>query len=160
LPDGWSGSTATVLSLQTAISGKVAPPGVILPWSTMCKAINDALNSRFLEVETGGPVSWPCEAQSAAAVELRLPTTATAGTGSGDSKPGANLESAIAQASLDGAAFVALADAMADVQATVAAYGTPLIFKVSVEAQGLPPEARKALRSELAKAVGEFTEPG
>jgi hypothetical protein len=35
------------------------------------------------------------------------------------------------------------------------AYGTPLIFKVSVEAQGLPPEARKALRSELAKAVGE-----
>ena len=160
LPDGWSGSTATVLSLQTAISGKVAPPGVILPWSTMCKAINDALNSRFLEVETGGPVSWPCEAQSAAAVELRLPTTATAGTGSGDSKPGANLESAIAQASLDGAALVALADVMADVQATVAAYGTPLIFKVSVEAQGLPPEARKALRSELAKAVGEFTEPG
>jgi hypothetical protein len=61
---------------------------------------------------------------------------------------------------LDGAAIVALADAMADVQATVAAYGTPLIFKVSVEAQGLPPEARKALRSELAKAVGEFTEPG
>jgi len=43
---------------------------------------------------------------------------------------------------------------------TVAAYGTPLIFKVSVEARGLPPEARKALRSELAKAVGEFTEPG
>jgi hypothetical protein len=51
------------------------------------------------------PASWPCEAQSAAAVELRLPTTATAGTGSGDSKPGANLESAIAQASLDGAAL-------------------------------------------------------
>ena len=25
---------------------------------------------------------------------------------------------------------------------------------------GLPPEARRALRSELAKAVGEFTEPG
>ena len=154
LPDGWSGSAATALSLQTAISAKVAPPGVILPWSTVCKAINDALNSRFLEVAAGGPVSWPCEAQSAAAVEFRLPTTATTGTAGGAGQPPAS-EFAIAQASLDGAAIVALADAMADVQATVAAYGTPLIFKVSVEAQGLPPEARKALRSELAKAVGE-----
>jgi hypothetical protein len=87
---------------------------VTLPWSIVFRAINDALNSRFLEVVPGGPVSWPCEAQSAAAVEFRLP----------------------------------------------AAYGTSLIFKVSVEAKGLPPEARKALRSELAKAVGEFTEPG
>jgi hypothetical protein len=159
LPDGWSGSAATALSLQTAISAKVTPPGVILPWSTVCKAINDALNSRFLELAPGGPVSWPCEAQSAAAVEFRLPTTATTGTAGGAGQPPAS-ELAIAQGSLDGAAIVALADAMADVQATVAAYGTPLIFKVSVEAQGLPPEARKALRSELAKAVGEFTEPG
>jgi hypothetical protein len=163
LPDGWSGSSATALSLQTAISAKVAPSGATLPWSTLCKAINDALNSRFLEVVPGGPVSWPCEAQSAAVVEFRLPTI-------GDSKPAgppgfgetpqANVEPAIAQASLDGAALVALADAMADVQAAVAAYGTPLIFKVSVEAKGLPPEARNALRSELAKAVGEFTESG
>ena len=83
LPDGWSGSAATALSLQTAISAKVAPPGVILPWSTVCKAINDALNSRFLEVAAGGPVSWPCEAQSAAAVEFRLPTTATTSTAGG-----------------------------------------------------------------------------
>jgi hypothetical protein len=131
LPDGWSGSTATALSFQTAISAKVARPGVILPWSTVCKAINDALNSRFLEVAAGGPVSWPCEAQSAAAVEFRLPTTATTGTAGGAGQPPA-LELAIAQGSLDGAAIVALADAMADVLATVAAYGTPLIFKVSV----------------------------
>jgi hypothetical protein len=156
LLDGWSGSTATALSLQTAISAKVAPPGVIMPWSTVCKAINDALNSRFLEVEPGGPVSWPCEAQSAAAVEFRLPMTAATSTVGGAGQPRAS-EFAIAQASLDGAAIVALADAMADVQATVAAYGTSLIFKVSVEAQGLPPEARKALRNELAKAVEEFT---
>jgi hypothetical protein len=73
---------ATALSLQTAISAKVAPPRVTLPWSTLCKAINNALNSRFLEVVAGGPVSWPCEAQSAAAVEFRLPTT-----GSGISRP-------------------------------------------------------------------------
>jgi hypothetical protein len=71
-----------------------------------------------------------------------------------------NVQPAIAQAWLDGAALVALADAMADVQATVAAYGTTLIFKVSVEAKGLPPEGRKALRSELAKAVVEFVEAG
>jgi hypothetical protein len=85
--------------------------------------------------------------------------TATTTTAGGGGQPSAS-EFAIAQASLDGTAIVALADAMADVQATVAAYGTPLIFKVSVEAPGLPPEARKALRSELNKAVGEFTEPG
>jgi hypothetical protein len=34
---------------------------------------------------------------------------------------------------------------------------TPLIFKVSVEAQRLLPEGRKALRSELSKAAREFT---
>lgn len=94
--------------------------------------------------------------QSAAAVEFRLPMTAATSTVGGAGQPRAS-EFAIAQASLDGAAIVALADAMADVQATVAAYGTSLIFKVSVEAQGLPPEARKALRNELAKAVEEFT---
>jgi len=32
-----------------------------------------------------------------------------------------------------------------------------LIFKGSVEAQRLPPEGRKALRSELSKAAREFT---
>jgi hypothetical protein len=168
LPDGWSGGIASALSLQTAISAKVAPPGTILPWTTVCKAINDSLNSRFLELVPNGPVSWPCEAHSAAAVQFRLPTTATAGAGSGGSdasvspgfgeKPQASVEPAIARASLDGAALVALADAMADVQAAVAAYGTPLIFKVSVEAKGLPPEARKALRAELTKAVGGFAE--
>jgi len=166
LPDGWSGGTATALSLQTAISSKVAPSGVTLPWSVVFRAINDALNSRFLEVVPGGPVSWPCEAQSAAAVEFRLPAMPAAGVGGGQNemaippgfgeKPQAKVESAIAQARLDGAALVALADAMADVQATVAAYGTPLIFKVSVEADGLPPDARKALRDELAKAAAEF----
>jgi hypothetical protein len=165
LPDGWSDGTTTALSLQTAISAKVAPPGVTLPWSTAFRAINDALNSRFLEVVPGGPVSWPCEAQSAAAVEFRLPAVGTGSGGNGAAvptgfgeKPQENV--AIAQASLGGAALVALADAMADVQATVAAYGTTLIFKVSVEAKGLPPEGRKALRSELAKAVAEFVEAG
>jgi hypothetical protein len=170
LPDGWSGGTATALSLQTALSANVAPAGVTLPWSTVFRAINDALNSRFLEVVPGGSVSWPCEAQSAAAVEFRLPTTAAASTGIDNSGPTAPLgvsdkshamaEPPIAQASLDGAALVALADAMADVQASVAAYGTPLAFKVSVEAKGLPPEAQKALRTELAKAVGEFAGHG
>ena len=101
-------------------------------------------------------MSWPCEAQSAAAVEFRLPTTSTTSAAGGAGQPAAS-EFAIAEASLDGAAIVALADATADVQATVAAYGTPLIFKVSVEAQGLPPEGRKALRSELSKAAREFT---
>jgi hypothetical protein len=170
LPDGWSDGTATALSLQTALSAKVAPAGVTLPWSTVSRAINDALNSRFLETIPGGPVAWPCEAQSAAAVEFRLPTMATVGTGGEGSgvavppgfsqQPQTALEPPIAQASLDGAALVALADAMADVQASVAAYGTPLIFKISVEAKGLPPEAQKALRSELAKAVGEFASLG
>jgi hypothetical protein len=138
----------------------------MLPWSNVSKAINDALNSRFLEVVPGGPVSWPCEAQSAAGVEFRLPTISKPATGGGVSdsvQPFQLSEKAlvsfvppIAHASLDGAALVALADAMADVQASVAAYGTPLVFNVSVEAKGLPPEAQKVLRAELAKAAGEF----
>jgi hypothetical protein len=121
----------------------------------------------FIEVVPGGPVLWPCEAQSAAAVAFRLPTASTGTSDNGAAvptgfgeKPQASMEPAIAAASLDGAALVALADAMADVQATVAAYGTALIFRVSVEAKGLPPAARKALRSELAKAASEFVEAG
>jgi hypothetical protein len=169
LPDGWSGGTATALSLQTAISAKIAPSGVTLPWSVMFRAINDALNSHFLEVVPGGPASWPCEAQSAAAMEFLLPTMAAVdGGGSSndtaappgfDQKPHAKADLAIARARLDSAELVALADALADVQATVALYGSALIFNVSVEAEGLPPDARKALRAALAKAVEGFEHP-
>ena len=149
------GSTATALSLQTAISAKVAPPGVIMPWSTVCKAINDALNSRFLEVEPGGPVSWPCEDRA-----RRQWSFACHDSGHQHgrrSRPASSVGIRHRPGLVGWRRDIALADAMADVQATVAAYGTSLIFKVSVEAQGLPPEARKALRNELAKAVEEFT---
>ncbi len=74
LPDAWTGGMATALSLLTAVSAKLAPHGVLLPWTVLCRSINDALNTRFLEVVPTGPVSWPCEAQSAAKVEFRLPT--------------------------------------------------------------------------------------
>ena len=169
LPDGWSDGVATALSLLTAVSAKLAPPGVLLPWTVLCRAINDALNSRFLEVVPNGPVPWPCEAQSAATVRFHLPEMAvlsgdgSTGTGKGFSlgeKSQQSVEPPIAEARLDSAAFIALADALADVQAAVAGYGTPLIFKVSVEAAGLPPDARQALRSELAKAAGEFATAG
>ena len=69
------------------------------------------------------------------------------------------LEVPVAEARLDTAGLAALADALADVQEAVAGYGVPSIFKVSVEAPGLPPSARQTVRSELAKAAAEFAEP-
>ena len=174
LPDGWSDGTATALSLLTAVSAKLVPPGVLLPWPVLCRAIDDALNSRFLEVVPNGPVPWPCEAQSAAKVEFRLPTAGAAGVaatsagGGGDAakhpSPGfgeptqPTVEAPVAAARLDSAGLVALAEALADVQAAVAAYGTPLIFRVTVEAPGLPPAARQALRRELAKTATAFAD--
>jgi hypothetical protein len=165
LPDGWSDGVATALSLLTAVSAKLAPPGVLPPWPVLCRAVNDALNSRFLEVVPDGPVPWPCEAQSAARVRFCLPAMAvatdnsTGGTGKNGSfaeRAQSGIEPPIAAGRLDSADLIALAEALADVQAAVAGYGTPLVFKVSVEAAGLPPDARHALRSELAKATEAF----
>ncbi len=45
------------------------------------------------------------------------------------------------------------------VQAAVAAYGTPLTFRVTVDAPGLPPGVQETLRSEMAKAAAAFAEP-
>ena len=172
LPDGRSDGVATALSLLTAVSAKLTPPGVLLPWTVLCRAINDALNSRFLEVVPDGPVPWPCEAQSAAKVEFRLPAAGAAGVGATSSGGGgeaakqpfsgfgegaqATVEAPVAVARLDSAGLVALADALADVRAAVAAYGIPLTFLVTVEAPALPPAARQALRGELTTVAGEF----
>ena len=175
LPDAWSGGVATALTLHNAASARFAPQGVMLPWPVLCRAINDALNSRYLEVAEGGPVPWPCEAQSAAKVEFRLPTMATMGAGGHASAGGTStgkapseglgeppqmpVKAPIAVAVLDSAGLAALADALADVQATVAGYGTALTFRVSVEAEGLPPDARQGLRNELAKVSDQFVLP-
>lgn len=157
------------MALHNAASEKFAPPGTILPWSVLCKAVNDALNSRYLEVVPGGPVEWPCEAQSAAKVQFCLPTNEpmddTVGGGDGGvykpnggmgEKPQTPLKPPIAAAKLDSAGLMALADALADVQAVVAGYGVSLTFSVSVEGDGLPPEARQTLRTELAKVAEGF----
>lgn len=172
LPDAWSGGAATALALHNAASAKFAPTGTMLPWAAFCKAVNDALNTRYLEVTPGSPVSWPCEAQGAARVEFRLPVARTEGAadhaagasarGGAEAFPGlgddprVQAEAPVAVARLDSAGLAALADALADVQAAVAGYGTPLVFRVSVEAAGLPAGARQLLRSELARAVEEF----
>jgi hypothetical protein len=167
LPDAWSGDKATLLALQNAASAKFAPAAAVLPWLVVSKAVNDALNARYLELVPGGAVAWPCEAQAAALVEVRLPTAGAAQGASGSSAPGdgvpgfaeprpTGFDPGIAEAKLDSGGLTALADALADVQAEVAAYGTTLVFRVSVEAAGLPPDARVRLRAELAKAVPEF----
>jgi hypothetical protein len=166
IPDAWTDGSTSALALHNAASAKFAPAGVMLPWSVLCKAVNDALNTRYLEMVPGGPVPWPCEAQSAAAVAFRLPVQGSAagpdlGVG-GAPGPGfamphpTPLEAPVAEARLDTAGLAALADALADVQEAVAGYGVPLVFKVSVEAPGLPLNARQAVRGELAKAVAEF----
>ena len=168
LPDAWTNGMTTALSLHTAVSAKLAPTGVMLPWIALCKSINAALYSRYLEAVPGS-MPWPCDPQSAATVEFRLPKVETAGGTVGDGpdieKPSPTgfketaqngVEPPIAVACLDSAGFAALADALADVQGAVAGYGTPLIFKVSVEATGLPPNARQLLRDELIKAAKAF----
>ena len=133
----------------------------------LCRTINDALNSRFLELVPSGSVPRPCEAQSAARAEFRLPAAGAAGADTGargkprlgfGEPPTPPVETLVATARLDSAGLVALADALADVQAAVAAYGTPLTFQVTVEAPGMPPAAQQTLRGELAEAAAAFAD--
>lgn len=171
LPDAWANGVTTALSLYTAVSAKLAPMGVMLPWVALCKSINAALYSRYL-VAVPGSMPWPCDPQSAATVEFRLPKAETSGASVGSDQdigkaappgfkePAHNgVEPPIAVACLDSAGLAALADALADVQGAVAGYGTPLTFRVSVEVTGLPPNARQLLRDELVKAAEAFSVP-
>lgn len=164
LPDAWSEGQTTALSLWNAASERFAPPGVTLPWKSISTTITNALNSRYIVTAPGGAVPWPCEAHSAASVSFLLPSAAelevlSSGPGrqgSGFTPANLAIDAPVAMAVLDSAALSMLADAIVDVQGAVAGYGVPLSFRVTVEADGLPPEGCKALRAELAKAVKAF----
>ncbi|MCY4286579.1 MAG: DUF499 domain-containing protein [Thiotrichales bacterium] len=69
VPEAWTEGETNALALSAALSVRVGAP---VPWPVLCRAIDDALGTRWLEQ---GPDSgpWPCEAAGASAVRLKQP---------------------------------------------------------------------------------------
>ncbi len=61
LPNAWKAGAASGLSVASALSLKV---GTTLPWKTVRDVISNALQARFIELETGSQ-AWPCDFPSA-----------------------------------------------------------------------------------------------
>lgn len=120
LEEAWSEEKTTALSIATALSRKV---GKTLPWATIRDAIDGAIRSRYLEVESG---QWPSDYPSAQHVKLRLPKEPPPPPD--ERKPVGVLTG---RAELTAAQIQDLADRVADVVRTAA--GHPLKFRVTIE---------------------------
>ena len=80
VPEAWQDGQASALALSAALSVQVGAP---LPWPILRRAINDALDGRWLALRPeSGP--WPCPAAGAAAVMLREPEPAGFADGGGE----------------------------------------------------------------------------
>src|SRR5262245_21439272 len=62
------GKETTALALVSALSQEY---GFVIPWRLVSKAIDGALNARFLELGKGS-VAWPSQLAASGAVKLRL----------------------------------------------------------------------------------------
>ncbi len=73
LPEAWASDEVTTLrAIADALAAKMGNP---LPWTTVRQAAEGAFVARYLE-RTPDAGAWPCDAGGAAAVRVRVPTTA------------------------------------------------------------------------------------
>ena len=70
IPSAWQGESTTAMALAVSLSQAF---GKTLPWPLVRKAIQDAIQARFIEVAHG---NWPCEFAAAQHVAFRLPKVA------------------------------------------------------------------------------------
>ena len=70
IPSAWQGEATTAMALAVSLSQAV---GKTLPWPVVRRAIQDAIQARFIEVAQG---EWPCEFAAAQHVAFRLPKVA------------------------------------------------------------------------------------
>ena len=126
LPDAWTDSTSTGLSIATALSQK---EGATLPWKTTKDAIGAALQARFVELEEGS-ASWPCEFPSAQEVKIKM---ASGGTGGGGGGTGPNANVLVAVAEFEPSELQDLGDAIPKLMELKAKSKLALRFQVRIE---------------------------
>jgi len=131
----WEGGRTTAMSLVVALSDKA---GRSLPWVTVRKGIDAALQARLvtLEGEAGG---WPCTLATAGSVVLRVSEAATRGPVAPPEVPGVASTTAgglVAEADLRADQIQDLAEVVNEI--VMAAAGLELGFKVRVELSGEP----------------------
>ncbi|MDE0324945.1 MAG: DUF499 domain-containing protein [Candidatus Poribacteria bacterium] len=68
LPDAWENETSSVGKIMHALSVLKGSP---IPWSLVVDAVNDARDKRLFEFTDGSP-SWPCAAEEADKVGLKV----------------------------------------------------------------------------------------
>ena len=71
LPDAWENETSSVGKIMPALSALKGSP---IPWSLVVDAVNNARDKRLFEFTDGSP-SWPCAAEEADRVGLKVSQT-------------------------------------------------------------------------------------
>ena len=79
VPEAWKDGQTSALALSAALSVQTGAP---VPWPIVRRAIDDALNARWLALAPDSD-PWPCEAAGAASVTLREPEGAATGFADG-----------------------------------------------------------------------------
>ena len=149
IPDAWKDGKTNALAILTALSNK---RGMNLPWSTVRRAIGEAIRAQWLEMAQG---SAPADGDLAGAqnVLLQRPTTGRHGVRErpDDYQPGV----LAAEATLEGHGIQDLAELVPEI--LEAAVGDRIEFKVRVQIGGeVEPDPAKVERiNELLSEVSE-----
>lgn len=147
LPQAWKKGTATALSISTAMSIKA---GKVLPWITIRKAIDGALNGRLLQRgEDSG--AWPCEYANAQNVKLQLPKKGSEPPLPPAPTPGTR----VAEAELRPSEVQDFADSIGKL--IEAAAGQKIKFRIRIEVGG-PGTPSEDLLAKLNKLLGDVSD--
>jgi hypothetical protein len=70
--EAWKGGQTSAIALSAGLSSKLGYP---VPWTVLRRAIDDAIKSRWIEID-GGSGTWPCDMSGAGAIILKQPSKA------------------------------------------------------------------------------------
>ncbi|MDE0182657.1 MAG: DUF499 domain-containing protein [Caldilineaceae bacterium] len=128
IPEAWNEGQTNAYAIVTALSSK---RGVNLPWSTVRKAIDDAIRTHWLEL-AGGSAPLDADLSGAQGVLLQMPRTKPDGfRDNGDDYQEGSL---VAEAALEGHGIQDLAELMPKI--LEAAVEDPIEFKVRIQFGG------------------------
>lgn len=147
LPSAWTNDKTTASAIGTELSSKV---GKTLPWTTVRRAIDDALKLRLVELAADSAL-WPVQYPQAAQVVLAVPAEAAPAEPGGIRMPRPVPYGAYtAEAELRPAEIQNLADVIGDLIKATA--GLSLSFRVQIELSG---DGGQPVSEDRAEAVNQ-----
>jgi hypothetical protein len=142
LADAWQNEQTTALSIAIALSNK---EGLPVPWRVVVSAIDDAIKSRWLELDPNAGI-WPSDFPGASAVLLKLPAVKAVGGGAGavDENEATKTGVYMSASQIEPSALQDLNDALPGIQKAAASAGAPLRFRLEIRlGDGKPIEPTK-----------------